>query len=177
MSPVVISLLFGLVAGMANLAGAAIVAAREWSRTLLAYFIAVGAGFMLATALGEIIPESLRRSPAVGPAMILGGYFVVHFFEHSCPAHFHYGEETHLEPFEDRRVALLALGGLSIHTFFDGVAIASGFLISSWLGAVIFGATIAHNLPEGFTIASIMAAAQKSRRAGLGAAATLGLSR
>jgi ZIP family zinc transporter/zinc and cadmium transporter len=177
MSPVVISLLFGLVAGMANLAGAAIVAAREWSRALLAYFIALGAGFMLATALGEIIPESLRRSPAVGPPLILAGYFVVHFFEHSWPAHFHYGEETHLEPFQDRRVALLALGGLSIHTFFDGVAIASGFLISTWLGAVIFGATIAHNLPEGFTIASIMAAAQKSRRAGLAAAATLGLSR
>src|SRR5271170_4005829 len=118
MSPVVISLLFGFVAGLANLAGAAIVAAREWSRTLLAYFIALGAGFMLATALGEIVPESLRRSPTVGPLLILAGYFIVHFFEHSWPAHFHYGEETHLEPFHDRRVAFLALGGLSIHTFF-----------------------------------------------------------
>lgn len=177
MSPLVISLLLGLVAGVANLAGAAIVVARAWSRTLLAYFIAVGAGFMLATALGEIVPESLRRSPTVGPPLILAGYFVVHFFEHTWPAHFHYGEETHLEPFHNRRVAFLALGGLSIHTFFDGVAIASGFLISTWLGTVIFGATIVHNLPEGFTIASIMAAAQKSRRAGLGAAGALGVSR
>ena len=177
MSPLVISLLLGLIAGLANLAGAAIVVARAWSRTLLAYFIAVGAGFMLATALGEIIPESLRRSPKVGPALILAGYFVVHFFEHSWPTHFHYGEETHLEPFHNRQVAFLALGGLSIHTFFDGVAIASGFLISTWLGAVIFGATIVHNLPEGFTIASIMAAAQKSRSAGLAAAGALGISR
>ncbi|HEY6292771.1 MAG TPA: ZIP family metal transporter [Terriglobia bacterium] len=177
MSPLGISLALGTLAGVANLSGAAIVAARAWSRTLLAYFIAIGAGFMLATALGEMVPESLRRSPTSAPALILAGYFIVHFFEHSWPAHFHYGEETHLEPFHNRHVAYLALGGLTIHTFFDGVAIASGFLISTWLGAVIFGATIVHNLPEGFTIASVMAAAQKSRAAGLGAAATLGISR
>ncbi|HTU00920.1 MAG TPA: hypothetical protein VMG58_03855, partial [Candidatus Sulfotelmatobacter sp.] len=177
MSPLGISLVLGILAGIANLSGAAIVAARPWSRTLLAYFIAIGAGFMLATALGEMIPESLRRSPGSAPALILAGYFIVHFFEHSWPAHFHYGEETHLEPFHNRHVAYLALGGLTIHTFFDGVAIAAGFLISTWLGAVIFGATIVHNLPEGFTIASVMAAAQKSRAAGLGAAATLGVSR
>ena len=177
MSPLGISLVLGILAGIANLSGAAIVAARPWSRTLLAYFIAIGAGFMLATALGEMIPESLRRSPGSAPALILAGYFIVHFFEHSWPAHFHYGEETHLEPFHNRHVAYLALGGLTIHTFFDGVAIAAGFLISTWLGAVIFGATIVHNLPEGFTIASVMAAAQKSPAAGLGAAATLGVSR
>jgi len=177
MSPLEISLLLGLAAGAANLAGAAIVAARAWSRTLLAYFIAVGSGFMLATALGEMIPESFRRSSAAGPPLVLAGYFIVHFFEHTFPAHFHYGEETHHEPFRNRRVAYLALAGLSIHTFFDGVAIASGFLISTWLGVVIFGATIIHNLPEGFTIASIMSAANEQRQAGLWAAGALGVSR
>ncbi len=177
MSPVTISLLLGTAAGLANLLGAAIVAARAWSRTFLAYFIAVGSGFMLATAMAEIIPESLKRDAVKGPALILAGYFIVHFFEHSAPAHFHYGEETHVEPFRNRRVAYLALGGLSIHTFFDGVAITSGFLISPWLGTVIFGATLMHNVPEGFAIASVMAAARESRRAGLWAAVALGVSR
>jgi len=177
LSPVAISLLLGTAAGLANLLGAAVVAARAWSRTFLAYFIAIGSGFMLATALAEIIPESLKRDAVRGPALILVGYFVVHFFEHSFPAHFHYGEETHAEPFRDRRVAYLALGGLSIHTFFDGVAITSGFLISPWLGIVIFGAVLLHNLPEGFAIASVMAVARESRQAGLWAAAILGMSR
>lgn len=177
MSPVAISLLLGTAAGLANLLGAAIVAARAWSRTFLAYFIAVGSGFMLATALAEIIPESIKRDAVSAPPLILAGYFIVHFFEHSFPAHFHYGEETHVEPFRDRRVAYLALGGLSIHTFFDGVAITSGFLISPWLGTVIFGAVLLHNLPEGFAIASVMAAARESRRAGLWAAVALGVSR
>lgn len=177
MSPVAISLLLGTVAGLANLLGAAIVAARAWSRTLLAYFTAVASGFMLATALAEIIPESLKLDPVKAPAWILAGYFIVHVFEHSFPAHFHYGEETHVEPFRNPRVAYLALGGLSIHTFFDGVAITSGFLVSPWLGMVIFGATLLHNVPEGFAIASVMAAARESRSAGLWAAATLGVSR
>jgi zinc transporter ZupT len=177
MSPLGISLVLGVVAGVANLAGAAIVAARPWSRAFLNTFIAVGSGFMLATSLAEMVPESLRRAPSAAPPLVLAGYFIVHFFEHTWPAHFHYGEETHLEPFLDGRVAYLALGGLSIHTFFDGVAIASGFLISAWLGMVIFGAVILHNVPEGFTIASVMSAARESRRAGLWSAAVLGVSR
>jgi zinc transporter ZupT len=177
MSPVAISLLLGAAAGLANLLGAAIVAARAWSRTFLAYFTAVGCGFILATALAEIIPESLKRDPVTAPALILAGYFIVHLFEHSFPGHFHYGEETHVEPFRNRRVAYLVLGGLSIHTFFGGVAITAGFLISPWLGTVIFGAVLLHNVPEGFAIGSVMAAARESRRAGLWAAAALGMSR
>jgi len=132
---------------------------------------------MLATALTEMVPESLRLAAVEAPLLILVGYFIVHFFEHSWPAHFHFGEETHADEFLNTSVAYTALGGLTIHTFFDGVSIASGFIISNWLGTVIFGAVILHNIPEGFTIASIMSAARKSRGAGLWAAGLLGLSR
>ena len=177
MSPLAISLVLGVVAGLANIFGGAIVSARPWSRTFLSYFIALGSGFMLATALTEMIPASLHLEPFRAPLMILLGYFIVHFFEHSWPAHFHFGEETHADQFLNPRVAYTAFGGLAIHTFFDGVAIASGFLISTWLGTVIFGAVILHNIPEGFTVASIMVAAQKRRGAGLWAATALGVSR
>lgn len=172
-----ISLAFGVVAALANLFGGAIVAARAWSRTFQTYCIALGSGFMLATVITEMLPESLRLTPSAGPLLILAGYFVVHIFEHSWPAHFHFGEETHAEEFLDSSVAYTALGGLTIHTFFGGISIASGFLISNWFGAVIFGAVILHNVPEGFTIASVMTAARKSRTAGLWAAGLLGLSR
>lgn len=177
MSPIVISLLLAVAAGVANILGGVIVYARPWSRTFLAYFIAVGSGFMLATAITEMAPESIHLAPTAAPLLILLGYFIVHFFEHSWPAHFHFGEETHSAEFVNTRVAYTALGGLLIHTFFDGVAIASGFLISTWLGAVIFGAIILHNIPEGFTMASIMMAAKKSRGIGLLAVSALGVSR
>ena len=172
-----ISLALGVVAGLANMFGGAIVTARPWSRTFLTYFIALGSGFMLATAITEMVPESLRQSPTYAPMLILVGYFIVHIFEHSWPAHFHFGEETHHDEFLNSSVAYTALGGLTIHTFFDGVSIASGFLISNWLGTVISGAVVLHNIPEGFTIASVMTAAKKSRSAGLWAAAVLGMSR
>ncbi len=177
MSHLGISLALGVVTGLANVLGGAIVSARSWSRTFLAYFIALGSGFMLATALTEMVPESLRLAPVWAPLLILLGYFIVHFFEHSWPAHFHFGEETHVDEFLNPTVAYTALAGLLIHTFFDGVSIASGFLISNWLGTIIFGAIILHNIPEGFTMASIMMAAQKSRSSGLWAVTALGISR
>ena len=39
MSPLAISLVLGVVAGLANIFGGAIVSARPWSRTFLSYFI------------------------------------------------------------------------------------------------------------------------------------------
>jgi zinc transporter ZupT len=177
MSVLTISLALGLVAGIANVFGGIIVSARPWSRAFLATFVALGSGFMLATALTEMVPESLRLDPERAPLLILLGYFIVHLFEHSFPAHFHFGEETHRDQFANPSVAYVALGGLMIHTFFDGVSIASGFLISTWLGIVIFGAVILHNIPEGFTMASIMVASRNSRSAGLWATIALGGSR
>ena len=66
------------------------------------------------------------------------------------------------------------LVGLAIHTFFDGVAIAAGFLVSNWLGVVIFVAIFLHKLPEGFTVASVVLASGQSRRNALLASGLLG---
>ena len=177
MSPIGASLVLVILAGVANLLGSAIVVARPWSRPLLSYFIALGSGFMLATTVTAMIPESLHLAPAHAPFLILLGYLIVHYFEHSLPGHFHFGEETHRDEFLDSSVAYTALTGLVIHTFFGGVSLAASFLVSPWLGMVIFGSIILHNIPEGFTIASIMVAANKGRRAGFWAATALALSR
>jgi len=53
--------------------------------------------------------------------------------------------------------------GLLIHTFFDGIAIASGFLVSPALGWIIFIAVFLHKIPEGFTVSSVMLASGRSR--------------
>ena len=55
------------------------------------------------------------------------------------------------------------LGGLSVHALFDGVAIGSGFVVSNWLGWLIFLAILLHKAPEGFTMASVMLASGRSR--------------
>jgi zinc and cadmium transporter len=63
---------------------------------------------------------------------------------------------------------------MTIHTFFDGVAIAAGFLISTWLGVVIFLAVFLHKLPEGFTIASVVLASGQGKHNAVRAAGLLG---
>src|SRR6185437_10376200 len=64
--------------------------------------------------------------------------------------------------------------GLVVHTFFDGIAIASGFLISNWLGWVIFVAVFLHKIPEGFTVGSVMLASGRSRRMAFTSSVILG---
>jgi zinc transporter ZupT len=104
----------------------------------------------------------------------MAGYFVVHFFEHTVAPHFHFGEETHHDEVHGAHASYAALLGLVIHTFFDGVAIASGLLVSTWLGGVIFLAIFLHKIPEGFTVASIMMAAGQGKRAAVVSSAILG---
>jgi ZIP family zinc transporter/zinc and cadmium transporter len=86
--------------------------------------------------------------------------------------HFHFGEETHRL---SARAGFSAMLGLSIHTFFDGVAIASGFLVSGELGVLLFLAVLLHKLPEGVTIASVMLAGGQGKARALLASAALGV--
>jgi zinc and cadmium transporter len=189
--PVLLALCLGALAAAANLLGGFFVVHRQWSREYLKYFVALGAGFMLAVSLIDMIPESLRlayvRSYNVYPQtagvatgwaevmlLVLGGYLLVHFFEHTLAPHFHFGEETHVEEMTAAHVGYAAVLGLGIHTFFDGVAIASGLLVSESLGILIFFAIFLHKLPEGFTVSSLMMASGQGRRAAFWAAAILG---
>jgi zinc transporter ZupT len=175
MNPILISVLLGLTAAAANGFGGLVVVQKEWDRNYLRYFIALGAGFMLGTALLEMVPESANLAGKYAPLLVLAGYLMVHLFEHTVSGHFHFGEETHAEEFVHAHKGYSVLFGLIIHTFFDGVAIASGFLVSNWLGWVIFIAVFLHKIPEGFTAASIMLASGRSKRAAWVASAVLGL--
>lgn len=158
-----ISILLGLVAALADVAGGLVLVRARGVERYLRYFVALGAGFLMATALVEMTPESLRLSPRLGPILIMGGYCVVHLLEHTINAHFHYGEETHHDEFVSARTGYSVLGGLSVHALFDGVAIGSGFVVSNWLGWLIFLAILLHKAPEGFTMASVMLASGRSR--------------
>jgi zinc and cadmium transporter len=164
----------GLVAAAGNLIGGYFVVHREWPRVYLQYFLALGAGYMLAVAFVEVIPESVHLSGEGALLYVLIGFFLVHLFEHTIAPHFHFGEETHTAEMQHQHARTTVLLGLAIHTFFDGVAIAAGFLVSTWLGVVIFVAVFLHKLPEGFTVASVVLASGASRRNAVLAAACLG---
>ncbi len=174
MHPFWISSLLGLLAGLANALGGLILVRRSPSTRSLRYFVALGAGFMLSAATLEMVPEGLALNPRWGPVLLLGGYCGVHLLEHTLVPHFHFGEETHDHEFLSLKTTYSVLLGLAVHTFFDGIAIGSGFVISSWLGWMIFVAIFLHKIPEGFTVASVMLAGGRGRQAALASALLLG---
>ena len=166
--------LLGLIAAGGNVLGGYFVVRREWPRKYLQYFVALGAGYMLSVAFVEVIPESVRLAGERALLFVLIGYFLIHLFEHTISPHFHFGEETHTEEMHGHHARRTVLLGMAIHTFFDGVAIAAGFLISTWLGLVIFLAVFLHKLPEGFTAASVVLASGQGKQSAVRAAALLG---
>src|ERR1700744_5477934 len=174
MSNFSLSLMLGLVAALADVLGALILVRTSWEKRYLRYFVALGAGFMLATALIEMVPESLELRGRSAAFLVLLGYLLIHFFEHTVTPHFHFGEETHHDEFMHAHKSYSVLLGLIIHTFFDGIAIASGFLVSNALGWLIFIAIFLHKIPEGFTVSSVMLASGRSRGAAWGASMILG---
>jgi ZIP family zinc transporter/zinc and cadmium transporter len=174
MSSLWLSLTLGATAGLADYIGGLLLVRRSPSARALRYFVALGAGFMLAAAVLEMVPEGLSLSPHWAPLLILVGYCGVHLLEHTLVPHFHFGEETHHHEFLSAKTGYSVLLGLAAHTFFDGIAIGSGFVLSHWLGWVIFIAVFLHKLPEGFTVASVMLASGRGRRVALNSSMILG---
>ena len=174
MSSLWLSLILGLIAGLADYLGGFLLVRRSPSARALRYFVALGAGFMLAAAVVEMVPEGMHVNARWAPLLILAGYCGVHLLEHTLVPHFHFGEETHRHEFISVKTSYSVLLGLATHTFFDGVAIGSGFVLSTWLGWVLFFAVFLHKFPEGFTMASVMLAGGRGKAAALNSALFLG---
>ena len=182
-------LFYGAMVAAANVLGGVLLArpgSTLRNTRLLKYLVASGAGFMLAVIFVEIVPESVelwvKRSGGASishgvlgaTTLLLAGYLLIHLFEHTIAPHFHFGAETHPEALVRPSAAYTAIGGLSIHTFFDGVSVAAAFLVDRKVGLLVFVAILLHKVPEGFTAASIMLASGRSAARALGATLIIG---
>ena len=166
-------LLYAIAAAGANVLGAAAVVTRaRWSLRALDSMLSLAAGFLISVALLELFPAAIARRGSTGAAVVLVAYLLVHLTQHTLGRHFHFGEETHEV---SSTVSVSALVGLLLHTFVDGVAVASGLRVSDALGALVFVAVLLHKFPEGFAISSLFLAAGASRRRAMFAALALGL--
>jgi zinc transporter ZupT len=168
-----LSLVLGTIAALADVAGGLVLVKAEGVQRYLRYFVALGAGFLMATAVLEMLPESIKLDAKLAPVLVMAGYCALHFLEHTIVAHFHFGKETHHHEFVSAHTSYSVLGGLAVHALFDGVAIGSGFALSNLLGWLIFLAIFLHKAPEGFTMASVMLASGSSRKTALFSAVAL----
>ena len=180
-------LIFGVVAASANVFGGLILFPSKLHTEYkhnLKYLLALGAGFMLSVTFFEIIPKTVliwqesypdsSKDLYLPMLLLMGGYLLTQFFEHTIAPHFHLGEEVHSENLISRSSAYTAVGGLMIHTFFDGVSIAAASQIDVKVGFLVFVAVFLHKFPEGFTIGSMIMAAGKGLREVVLATALLG---
>jgi zinc and cadmium transporter len=143
----------------------------SWSVRALDAMLSFAAGFLISVSLVDLFPESIVVAGSIAPAIVLASYVAVHLTQHTLGRHFHFGEETHSV---SELVSVSALMGLLMHTFVDGVAVASGMRVSSGLGALVFVAVLLHKFPEGLAISSLFLAAGAGRGKAILAAAALG---
>ena len=154
---------FAALAAAADVAGGLIVTTRiRHSLATLNTLVGFGAGFMLSVAMLEMLPHAVEVDN--GLFAVLVGYLAVHLTQHVLTPHFHFGEETHDDAMKSRGVGVWALVGLIPHSFFDGVAIVGGYLVSGEVGFLIFVAVLLHKIPTGVSLASIMLASGNTVR-------------
>ncbi len=135
-------------------------------RKYLRYFFAFAAGTLVAVTFFSILPESLSIATSLGLAarnlmIVLVGtfllyslidrYFLTHHHENDAPGHI---------------MGPIGAAGLSIHSFFDGVAIGAAFQLSPHVGIVVAFAIIFHDFTDGInTVALMLKNKQALRRA------------
>lgn len=175
-STTLIVLLYGFIAGGAEvLGGTFVVLRREWPARVQEYLLALSAGFLLSLVFMELVPEALHAVGPNAPLYMLAGYAVLHFFEHTIVGHLHFGEETHSEVMISRVASYSTFVGLCIHAFFDGFTIAIGIQFNYLVGLLIFIAVTLHKIPEGLTIATVMLAARHDKRIAVIASVVVGV--
>lgn len=117
----------------------------------------------MGAAVFTLLPESLHGLSFFEVVLgTLSGYllffFITKYYSHVCPAcsATHFDERTTKKFSEIVRALLIAL---SVHSFLDGVALATHSNNSELQGASIFFAILAHKLPEGLALAALMISA------------------
>jgi zinc and cadmium transporter len=165
-------LLYGLAAAAANILGAVAVTSRaKRSLKALDATLSFAAGFLISVSLLDLFPDSIVVAGRLAPVVVLVAYVLVHLTQHTIGRHFHFGEETHSV---SELVSVSALVGLLMHTFVDGVAVASGVRVGTGLGMLVFIAVLLHKFPEGLAISSLFLAAGAGRVKAILAAGALG---
>lgn len=124
----------------------------------LKLFVSGGAGLLLGMAFMHMMPEASKLLPDgfglwlfVGFAllMVLERFIMVHACEeHGCDYH---------------TVGVAAFVGLTVHGLIEGFALASTFYISN-LAPLILIAILAHKIPAGFALTSILKLANRKTK-------------
>ncbi|HVE82577.1 MAG TPA: ZIP family metal transporter, partial [Myxococcales bacterium] len=130
-------------------------------RKRMVLFLAFAAGVMLGAAFFHMLPEAFEAGGAKAVGFVPVGFVVLFLLEryvlvHACEEPPECEEHAHQPAF-----GMTAFLGLSAHTLFDGVALASA--VAEGIGMMAFLAIVAHKVPSSLSLASILRAEGRSR--------------
>lgn len=149
----------GLWAGLAIVGGAVLVLVLgEPSVRMMAVFLGLAAGVMLAAAAGDLLPQAVLLSGfgrsfggLVAGGLLLGG---LRWLSDCLPA-WAQGE---------RRLGYLVFAGVALHDILEGLAVAVGYSVEQSLGLALVAAVGVHHVPEGIAMAAPLYRAGVARR-------------
>ena len=158
-------ILYGGVAGAATFAGMMLILAREaWSRRYSSSLVSYSAWVLLGVGFLHVLPEALELNPQA-PAFILLAFILFYFLEHHLLIHAGHEEQHHVQLEDDchdgccsrpHPLGRVAFFGMALHSAIDGMIIGTGFEASHELGLLAALGVIAHEVPEGIAMLSIL---------------------
>lgn len=117
------------------------------------FVTAFAGGVLLGAAFLHMLPEAAEHSPRYVGAAVLGGLLFVFLLERLIATHYCEHDLEACNHFQ--MIGYTFYIGLTIHSFIDGVVLASGSLIPR-LGPLVFLAIVAHHVPVVFSLSSIL---------------------
>ena len=143
--------LYGTIAGMIGtiLGGILGVIIKQKSKTFLSVSLSLAAGIMVAVTTFDLIPRAVEYSGIVTTILgILAGVLFMMYLENIiCKKNLFNASNPNI------KIALLTAVGIAMHNFPEGLAIGSGFDISTTLGFKLMLIIAIHDIPEGFIVA------------------------
>jgi len=154
--------LYSLIAGLGGILGMSILLIKEnWARRNSLKLICLSVGIFLGLIFLHFLPEAIElNSNALW--FTLGGFLVFYLLESLMLLHSHSDEEATGE--RHHSFGVLAVVGLSLHSAFDGLSIGVGFEVSKELGYLATFGVLAHKIPDGIAIASILFFAKELKK-------------
>lgn len=126
--------------------------------------IALGAGVRIGAAFFDLAPESARELGSLDSAMLWAGIGFLSFYILERLTLLHVGHEHGQVLDRHEHVGVLGAGGMSVHSFLDGVAIGAAFHAGIEIGLIVAVVVVLHDFSDGIGTVSVLLANHASRR-------------
>ena len=133
-------------------------------RRELATLIALTGGIVVAVALFDVLPESLRSLEPRDALAVVGAGFLLFFVGERVLVLHHRDEPEQAQA--HAKIGAFGAAGLSLHSLIDGLGIGLAFHVSTATGLIVFVAVVSHDFADGMnTVSFVLFQSDDSRQA------------